>query len=191
MKKVCVFCGSSYGNTPVYEEAAILLGKTLVKNNLELVFGGGDVGLMGVISRSVLSAGGRSTGVIPEALHRKVDMGELSELHVVSDMHERKGMMYDLSDGFIALPGGIGTLEELIEIFTWGQLGYHNKPVGLLNTEQFYDLLLEFLNHMAAQKFLKQVHLHNLVVERDPGTLVSTLLTFTPTRAEKWVRGRQ
>ena len=188
MQKVCVFCGSSYGNNPLYEKAAQLLGQALVENNLELVFGGGNVGLMGVISRSVLAAGGRSTGIIPEALYRKVDMGELSELHVVQDMHERKGMMYDLADGFIALPGGIGTLEELIEIFTWGQLGYHNKPVGLLNTDHFYDLLLDFLRRMSEEKFIKPVHLNNLVVDDDPHALLTTLLSFTPTRAEKWVR---
>jgi len=188
MKKICVFCGSSHGKNPLYEDAAHQLGRVLVENNLELVFGGGNVGLMGEISRTVLSLGGKSTGVIPDALYRKVDMGDLTELHVVADMHERKGKMYELSDAFIAIPGGIGTLEELIEIFTWGQLGYHSKPVGLLNTCGFYDFLLEFLSHMTKEEFLKSVHFNNLVVGNDPVQLVTAITSFKPTAAEKWVR---
>lgn len=191
MKKICVFCGSSYGNNPLYEKAAFQLGKAIVDSSVDLVFGGGNVGLMGKISQTVLSLGGSSIGVIPEALYRKVDMGELTELHVVEDMHERKGKMYELSDAFIALPGGIGTLEELIEIFTWGQLGYHAKPVGLLNTCGFYDLLLDFLKHMTHEGFLKEVHFGNLLVESDPVQLVSKISTFKPVTAEKLVKKHQ
>jgi uncharacterized protein (TIGR00730 family) len=156
MKSLCIYCGSSPGATPVYAQTARGLAQAMVDHNIALVYGGGNVGLMGVIADEMLRLGGQATGVIPEALLQK-ELGHrgLTRLHIVKDMHERKAMMADLSDGFIAMPGGIGTLEELFEVFTWAQLGFHEKPIGLLNVAGFYDGLLQFIQHMVSQRFLK------------------------------------
>lgn len=154
MKSVCVYCGSSPGNRPEYAEAAALLGRTLAARGLALVYGGGKVGLMGIVADSVLAHGGTVVGVIPDALMQKeVGHRGLTELHVVRNMHERKQMMADRADAFIALPGGVGTFEELFETFTWLQLGYHDKPVGLLNVAGFYDGMLGFLSHAVHEGF--------------------------------------
>ena len=154
-KRLCVYCGSRHGAQPAYDRAARNLGAALARHGIELVYGGGRVGLMGVLAESVLAHGGKVIGVIPKALvSREVAFLELSDLRIVESMHERKALMADLADAFVALPGGVGTLEELFEILTWAQLGLHHKPCGLLNVDQFYDLLLGFLDHALAENFI-------------------------------------
>jgi uncharacterized protein (TIGR00730 family) len=179
MKSICVYCGSSVGLSPIYTQAAKELARALVNRNINLVYGGGNVGLMKVIADEVMSLGGHVTGVIPKALmHREVGHRNLQTLHIVEDMHERKAMMAKLSDAFIAMPGGIGTLEELFEMFTWLQLGFHKKPLALYNVEGFYDLLMDFLNHTVQQQFLKQTHLELLINQSDPTKLLNQLQNF-------------
>jgi uncharacterized protein (TIGR00730 family) len=181
MKNLCVYCGASTGFDPVYAEGARSLAKELVNNHIGLVYGGGKVGLMGIIADEVLRLGGEATGVIPQLLmDKEVGHTGLTRLHVVKDMHERKAMMADLSDGFIAMPGGIGTLEELFEVFTWSYLGLHSKPMGLLNTHGFYDGLIGFLRHTVSQGFLKQAQAAMLVHETHAGDLVQRMRTFQP-----------
>lgn len=186
MRSLCIYCGSSVGASPAYVDAARLLAKAMVDDNIALVYGGGKVGLMGVIADEVLRLGGDATGVIPKALmDKEVGHGGLTRLHIVKDMHERKAMMADLSDGFVAMPGGIGTLEELFEVFTWSQLGLHDKPIGLLNVNGFYDGLTAFLRHVVNEKFLKAEQASILLHETDPGTLVTRLKSYVPQRHEK------
>jgi len=176
MKSLCVYCGSASGNSPVYAQAARSLAAVLVAHNLNLVYGGGNVGLMGTVADEVLRLGGEVTGVIPQLLMEKeVGHMALTRLHIVKDMHERKAMMAQLSDGFIALPGGIGTLEELFEMLTWLQLGFHQKPVGILNVDGFYDALLHFLNHTVQQGFLKPQHRQLLCESNDANVLIELL----------------
>lgn len=158
----------------------------MVDSNISLVYGGGKVGLMGVIADEVLRLGGEATGVIPKALmDKEVGHSGLTRLHIVKDMHERKAMMADLSDGFIAMPGGIGTLEELFEVFTWSQLGLHDKPIGLLNVDGFYDGLTAFLQHVVDEKFLKAEQASLLIHESDPTVLVARLKSYVPQRHDK------
>ncbi|QEZ46035.1 TIGR00730 family Rossman fold protein [Cupriavidus oxalaticus] len=191
MKSVCVYCGSSPGNRPEYAEGAHLLGRTLAERGLALVYGGGKVGLMGTVADAVLEHGGTVIGIIPEALMQKeVGHRGLTELHVVRNMHERKQMMADRSDAFIAMPGGVGTFEELFETFTWLQLGYHDKPVGLLNVGGFYDGMLGFLGHAVQEGFLKQVHADLLHVADLPGTLLDQLAAAPRVRVDKWQQAR-
>jgi uncharacterized protein (TIGR00730 family) len=179
MKKICVYCGSSSGNSPAFSKAALMLASNLVERRIDLIYGGGDVGLMKVIADEVLRLGGHVTGVIPQALFdREVGHPNLSKLHVVVDMHERKAMMASLADGFIALPGGIGTLEELFEMFTWLQLGFHNKPLGLLNVDRFYDHLLSFLDHAVNTQFLQAKHQALLITENDSSLLLDKMQFF-------------
>ena len=179
MKSICVYCGSAAGNSPAFHQAARALAHQLVSHELELVYGGGGVGLMQMIADEVLKLGGHVTGVIPKALmEREVGHGNLSKLHVVSNMHERKALMAELSDGFIALPGGIGTMEELFEMFTWLQLGFHHKPLGLLNVNGFYDHLLQFLEHAVLSGFLKPEHNALLIKENDPSLLIDRMRHF-------------
>jgi len=179
MKSICVYCGSSFGNSPLYAGAARELAAILAARNIELVYGGGNVGLMGVIADEVLRLGGSVTGVIPQALlEKEVGHRGLTRLHVVQNMHERKAMMAELSDGFIAMPGGIGTMEELFEVLTWSQLGFHDKPVGLLNAGGYYDALLTFLSHMVAQGFLKLPQASLLMVESDVAALLKKFDSF-------------
>ncbi|MGB0909513.1 MAG: TIGR00730 family Rossman fold protein [Nitrospirales bacterium] len=155
MKRICVFCGSSKGTKPIYEQATRELGQLLVQRGIGLVYGGGNIGLMGVIAETVLKEGGEVIGIIPEALAEKeLAFKELADLRIVQTMHERKALMEQLSDGFIALPGGYGTLEEICEMVTWAQLGIHHKPCGLLNLEGFYDSLLAFMDHQVQQGFV-------------------------------------
>ena len=159
MKAVCVYCGSAKGADPVFEQAGEDLARHLVDAGIALVYGGGRIGLMGVLADAVMRLGGQVTGVIPQALmDREVGHPGLTKLHVVKDMHARKAMMAELSDGFIALPGGMGTLEELFEMLTWAQIGLHEKPVGLLNVAGFYDGLLAFLDHQTRQGFIRPEH---------------------------------
>ena len=186
MKSICVYCGSSMGATPVYAKAARELAKAMVTNNIALVYGGGNVGLMGVIADEVMRLGGPATCVIPNALMGK-EAGHhgLTQLHIVKDMHERKALMAELSDGFIAMPGGIGTLEELFEVFTWSQLGLHDKPIGLLNVNGYYDRLIGFLEHVVAERFLRQEQASLLLHDASASALVERLRTFVPQRHEK------
>lgn len=169
------------GISPVYAAAARQLAAAMVADNIGLVYGGGNVGLMGVIADEVLRLGGEATGVIPKALmDKEVGHLDLTRLHIVKDMHERKAMMAELSDGFVAMPGGIGTLEELFEVFTWSQLGFHEKPIGLLNVDGFYDGLLAFLQHVVAQGFLRQAQASLLIHDTEATSLLEGLKLFRP-----------
>lgn len=188
MKSVCVFCGSSPGASPAYAEAAAHLGRTLAGRGLTLVYGGGHVGLMGVVADAALGAGGRVVGVIPEALEAKeLAHRGLTDLRVVGSMHERKALMSELADGFIAMPGGIGTLEELFEAWTWSQLGIQRKPCGLLNAAGYYDHLLAFLDHVTAERFLAPGHRAMVLVDDDTGRLLDRLAAYRHPPVEKWL----
>lgn len=187
IRSLCVYCGSSIGASSAYAKATRSFARELVENNIALVYGGGKVGLMGVLADAVLELGGEVTGVIPKALlDKEVGHSGLTRLHIVKDMHERKAMMAELSDGFIALPGGIGTLEELFEALTWSQLGLHQKPVGLLNFGGFYDGLIGFVQHLVAQRFLKQEQASLLLHDPDPSRLLGQLKTYVPSYHPKW-----
>jgi len=176
VQRICVFCGSSPGGRPEYAEAARQLGQLLVRQHSELVYGGASVGLMGIVARTVLEGGGRVTGVIPRLLAEKeVALTSLDDLRIVESMHERKALMAELSDGFIALPGGIGTIEEFVEILTWSQLGIHTKPCGLLNSAGYYDRLLGFFDHMQAEGFIRPTCRSTILVEQDPASLLETM----------------
>ncbi|ABQ69546.1 Rossman fold protein, TIGR00730 family [Rhizorhabdus wittichii DC-6] len=188
LRALCVFCGSSPGVDPVHGVAARALGAALAEAGIDLVYGGGRVGLMGMVADSVLAAGGRVTGVIPKALaDLEVAHLGLTELHVVGSMHERKAMMADRSDGFIALSGGIGTFEELFEIWTWGQLGDHAKPVALLNVAGFYDKLAGFLDDVVTAGFLRPAHRAMLMVDDDPAALVRRMRDHRAPLVAKWI----
>jgi uncharacterized protein (TIGR00730 family) len=189
MKRICVFCGSSPGSRPEYGAAAEKMAAELVRRNIGLVYGGGNVGLMGVIADAVLRAGGEVQGVIPEHLMaREVGHNGLTKLHVVHSMHERKALMADLADAFVALPGGFGTLEEFCEVVTWTQLGLHEKPCGILNVLGFYSPLLAMLDHAVEERFLKPEN-RALVLARDhPADLLDALEEWRPTHIEKWLR---
>ncbi|MFC0168814.1 TIGR00730 family Rossman fold protein [Pseudoduganella danionis] len=176
MKAICVYCGANPGHDARYAEAARALGRAMVEQNLALVYGGGNVGLMGVIADEVLKYGGEVTGVIPTALvEREVGHTGLTRQFIVKDMHERKAMMASLADGFIAMPGGMGTLEELFEMLTWSQLGIHRKPVGLLNVAGFYDQLAGFISHASAQGFIRPEHVALMQLEAEPEHLLRRL----------------
>jgi hypothetical protein len=188
MKAICVYCGSSPGRLEVYASAARALGQALVERDLGLVYGGASIGLMGLIADTVLQLGGRAVGVIPKGLARKeVVHRHLTELHVTRSMHERKTLMADLSDGFIAMPGGIGTFEEIFEIWTWAQLGIHAKPCGLLNVAGYYDALTAFLDHAAAEQFLKPSQRSLLMVEQAPQALLGRFANYQPPSVRKWL----
>jgi uncharacterized protein (TIGR00730 family) len=188
LNSVCLFCGSSPGALPVYGEAAVLLGRTLAGRGLTLVYGGGRVGLMGIAADAALAAGGKVIGVIPEALAtRELAHPGVTELRVVGSMHERKALMSELADGFLALPGGIGTLEEWFEVWTWSQLGFQPKPCGLLNIAGYYDHLLAFLDHMTGERFLTQVHRSMAIVDDDPERLLHRLASHQPPHSRKWI----
>jgi uncharacterized protein (TIGR00730 family) len=188
MKRICVFCGSSSGDRPEYRAAAEEMGTELVRRNIGLVYGGTSVGLMGVLADAVLAVGGEVIGVIPERLmKREVGHTGLTKLHVVRSMHERKALMSDLSDAFIALPGGFGTLEEFCEIVTWAQLGLHAKPCGVLNVLGYYSPLLAMFDHAVQERFLK-VENRGLVLARDSVSgLLQALEDWRPARVEKWL----
>jgi uncharacterized protein (TIGR00730 family) len=176
MKSIAVYCGASFGAKPLYADAARALAQVMVEHNIALVYGGGNVGLMGVIADEMLRLGGEVTGVIPRALvAREVGHAGLTRLFVVKDMHERKAMMAELSDGFIALPGGMGTLEELFEMLTWSQLGIHAKPVALLNVGGFYDGLISFVSHQRDEGFVRAEHAGLMMVETTPEAVVRAL----------------
>jgi len=188
LKRVCVFCGSSAGADPAFTHAATEVGGVLAQRGLGLVYGGGNVGLMGVLADAALTAGGEVIGVIPQALLAKeVAHSGLSQLRVVASMHERKAMMAELSDGFVALPGGIGTLEELFEVLTWNQLGLHAKPCAILNVAGYYDHLLTFLEHATSERFVRGEHAGMLLVEESPRRIVERLRAYVPPRVDKWL----
>ncbi|MGE6204892.1 TIGR00730 family Rossman fold protein [Guptibacillus hwajinpoensis] len=186
LKRMTVFCGSSENVDNHYFEAVEQLGKELADKEIEVVYGGGNVGLMGALARSVLKAGGKVTGIIPRKIYDNVTHIELSNLVIVDTMHERKAKMYELGDAFIALPGGIGTLEELTEIFTWYQLEYHNKPIGLLNTKGYYDRFYLMLEHMVEEGFLHKRYMEPLLTEENPEKLVAMISRHSVPMMNKW-----
>jgi uncharacterized protein (TIGR00730 family) len=191
IKAVCVYCGSAPGAKPVYAEAAKAFGRALVEADMSLVYGGGRVGLMGLIADEVLARGGRAVGVIPELLlSKEVGHTDLTELHVVPDMHERKKKMADLSDAFVAMPGGVGTFEELFEVYTWAQLGYHQKPVALLDVDGYYDPLLAMLRHTVEEGFMRAAYLDMLQVAADPAAMIEVLQRYVPPVHDKWAEKR-
>jgi uncharacterized protein (TIGR00730 family) len=187
VRRVCVYAGSNPGNDLIYAQAARELADLLAERGIGLVYGGGRVGLMGVLADTALAAGGEVIGVMPQALvDREIAHEGLTELRVVASMHERKALMAELSDAFVAVPGGIGTLEELIEIYTWSQLGIHAKPCGVLNVDGYYDHLAAFLDHAVAAGFLKAEHRAVLSVASEPGELLERLAAYVPRTVAKW-----
>jgi len=192
MRRICVFCGSAVGARPVYAEAAQRLGALLAQQGLGLVYGGGSVGLMGVLANATLAAGGEVIGVIPEFLFkREIEHRGATELRVVGTMHERKAMMADLADGFIALPGGYGTLDEFCEIITWAQLGLHRKPVGLLNVAGYFDSFLAFLDHTTAEGFVQPNYRALALDDTDAARLLDRLRAYQPRPVVKWLDKEQ
>lgn len=188
IKSICIYCGSNLGRLDAYTVAAHALAESLVNRDIRLVYGGAGIGVMGIIADHVLKLGGQAAGVIPEALVRKeVAHQNLTELHITHSMHERKTLMAELSDGFIALPGGLGTLEELFEIWTWAQLGFHDKPCGLLNVEGYFDALIKFLDHALSEQFIKPTHRDLLIVETVPEVLLDRYANFQPPAVTHWV----
>ncbi|MFM8534331.1 MAG: TIGR00730 family Rossman fold protein [Acidimicrobiia bacterium] len=189
MKRIAVFCGSSIGNQPAYAEAAVALGGVLAKRGIGLVYGGGNVGLMGVIAEAVLTAGGEVIGVIPQALaDRELAHGGVTDLRIVDSMHTRKAMMAELSDAFIAMPGGVGTFEEFFEVVTWTQLGLHRKPCALLNVAGFYAPLAAFIDQAVSEGFIKPIHRQMIVVDDNPERLVDSLAKVELPDVPKWIR---
>ncbi len=188
MKRICVFCGANTGKRDQYSTAAKDLAEELVSREIEIVYGGGRIGLMGVLAERAIELGGRVIGVIPESLATKeVAHDSISELIVVGSMHERKAKMAELSDGFISLPGGIGTIEETFEMLTWSQLGFHNKPCGIINVLGFYDKLIEFLNHISEEKFFMDIYRRMLIVETDPSALLEKFEQYKPPQVKHWI----
>jgi uncharacterized protein (TIGR00730 family) len=189
LRRVCVFCGSSPGARPAYAEATAELARVLAADGVGVVYGGGAVGLMGVLADAALAEGAEVIGVIPQALvDREIGHPGLTELRVVGSMHERKALMAELSDAFVALPGGLGTLEELFEVYTWSQLGLHRKPCGLVDVEGYYAGITRFLEHAVAERFLLEQHRALLVVEPDPRRLIERLRELEPSAvAPKWI----
>lgn len=188
IKRLCVYCGSSPGKKSEYGAAARQLGSIMVSKNIDLVYGGASVGVMGEIADSVIKGGGEVIGVIPQTLlEKEVAHTGISDLRVVDSMHERKALMAELSDGFIALPGGLGTIEEFFEVMTWAQLGMHQKPCGLLNVCQYYQKLIDFLNHAVTERFLKEVHRSLVLVEESPGALLQKFEAYETPEVAKWI----
>ncbi|MES2354968.1 MAG: TIGR00730 family Rossman fold protein [Pseudomonadota bacterium] len=186
LKSICVYCGSSPGRIEAYADSARILAQALVEREIRLVYGGASVGIMGIVADAVLNAGGQVVGVIPDALvRREVAHKNLTKIHVTRSMHERKLLMAEMSDGFIALPGGIGTLEEIFEAWTWTQLGIHGKPCGLLNVEGYFDKLTSFLDHAAAEGFIKSSHRSLLFIETDPNVLLNNFSNYQSQNAER------
>ncbi|MGE4504162.1 MAG: TIGR00730 family Rossman fold protein [Desulfovibrionaceae bacterium] len=190
MRRVCVYLGSNMGAGPEFCAATQALGVEIARRGLELVYGGSGVGLMGVLATSVIGAGGNAIGVIPRALaEKKLGHPDLVQEIVVADMHERKARMIELADGFIALPGGLGTLEELFEVLTWAQLGFHEKPCGLLDVNGYYAELNAFLDKVADMGFVKRVHRELALVDDNPARLLDRFERFVPPRVSKWIDG--
>jgi uncharacterized protein (TIGR00730 family) len=191
MKSICVFCGSNFNGDPILKQTVDQLAEVMVGRNITLVFGGGKVGLMGLLADAVLQRNGKAIGVIPQFLmDKEVGHTGLTELHIVENMHQRKQLMSDLCDGIIMLPGGFGTLEEFFEVLTWLQLGLHNKPIGVLNVNGFYDLLLQQMDVMVEQKFLKPANRKLVLTSGDAIELVSLMENFNAVPDEVWFRDR-
>ncbi len=179
MNSVCVYCGSNFGSDPIYTEAAEAMGRTLAERDLRLVYGGGQVGLMGVVADACIDAGGQVLGVIPDFLdHKEIAHPRVQDMRIVSSMHERKLMMADNADAFIAMPGGLGTMEELFEVWTWSQLGRHKKPVGLLNMKGYWDKLTAFLDHMRDEGFVEGRHRDMLLSAETPEAVLEALESY-------------
>ena len=192
MKRICVFCGSSTGTLPIYRETALTVGRLLAERDIAVVYGGGHVGLMGAVADGALQAGGKVTGIIPRSLmERELGHDGLTDLHVVGTMHERKAMMAEMSDAFIALPGGFGTYEEFFEVVTWSQLGVHRKPCGLLNLNGFYDALLALCDHATAQGFIRTVDRALVIADSDPKRLIETIASTVVPESTKWLSSKQ
>ena len=188
IKTLCVFCGSSMGRQEVYASSAQKLAEYLIEKKISLVYGGANVGLMRILADTMLAAGGTVTGVMPQSLvEREVAHPGLSEMHIVGGMQERKSLMTDLSDAFVALPGAYGTLDELFEVLTWNQLGLINKPIGLLNIDGFFNPLLQMLDHAVEEKFLRPEHRDMLLMDSDIDSLCLRLEAYQPVTAEKWI----
>jgi uncharacterized protein (TIGR00730 family) len=188
IRSLCVFCGSNSGNDPAYANAAHDFGVLLAKENIALVYGGGHVGLMGIVADAVLAGGGKAIGVIPRMLwDREVGHRNLTELHIVETMHERKAKMASLSDAFVALPGGLGTLEEIFEVWTWAQLGIHRKPLGFLDANGFYAPLLAFLDRAVDAGFIRTQYRSMAIVDIDPASLLRRMSEHQPPIVEKWI----
>jgi len=188
MKRICVFCGSSAGKNPAYRDAAEALGRLLAREGIGLVYGGSSVGLMTAVADAALTAGGEVIGVIPRSLEAKeIAHPGLSALHVVGSMHERKALMVELADGFVALPGGMGTFDEFFEVVTWAQLGIHVKPCGFLNVEGYYDRLTAFLDHAVAEGFVKGDHREMIIVEERPEELLERFRAYRSPVVERWL----
>ena len=188
MKSVCVFCGSSMGNNPAYTELAVQVGREIAQRGLQLVYGGGSVGLMGVVADAAMSSGGKVVGVIPQALlDRELGHGGLSELIVVSSMHERKSEMVRRADAFLALPGGFGTFEEFCEVLTWAQLGIHEKPCALVNLNGFYDPLLSLFDRSVIEGFLRPEYRAFVLTSSSPVEVLDLLQGYLPVKREKWI----
>lgn len=188
MRSVCVFCGSSVGDDTAFADGARRLAGDLVERGYSLVYGGGSVGLMGVLADAMLAAGGRVVGVIPRMLwEREVGHKGLTDLRIVETMHERKAMMAELSDGFIAMPGGIGTFEEFFEVWTWGQLGVHRKPCALLNVDGYFDPMLAMIDTMIRRRFLKSEYREMVLVDTTPGALLARMEVYEPPSVGKWI----
>ena len=187
--RLCVFCGSNPGSEPSYLAMARDLGRMLAQEKIGLVYGGGAVGLMGAVADAALEGGGEVIGVIPQALmDKEIGHRGLADLRVVDSMHERKALMAELASGFIALPGGLGTFEELFEVWTWAQLGYHRKPCALLNVAGFYDRLISFLDDVVERGFVKPVHRSMLIVEDEPAALIQAIRGYEPPVVDKWIK---
>jgi uncharacterized protein (TIGR00730 family) len=191
MKSICIFCGANFNGDPILEQAIDQLAEIMVSSNISLIYGGGKVGVMGMIADAILNKGGKAIGVLPRFLmDKEIAHTGLTELHVVETMHQRKQLMSDLCDGFITLPGGLGTMEEFFEVLTWLQLGLHNRPVGILNVNGFYDLLLQQLDVMVEQRFLKPVNRKLVLSSGDPIELISLMDSFKVETDEVWFRDR-
>jgi len=192
LNRICVFCGSQVGARQEYTSAAVALGTLLAQSGIGLVYGGGKIGLMGVVADAALAAGGAVIGVIPERLmNRELGHGGVTDLRVVGSMHERKALMSELSDAFVALPGGYGTFEELFEVVTWSQLGIQDKPCGLLNVDGYYDTLLALLDHAAQEAFIRPQHRGLVLVDTDPAGLLRQFEAFRAPLVEKWLERDQ
>ncbi|AZA79471.1 TIGR00730 family Rossman fold protein [Chryseobacterium sp. G0186] len=188
MKSITVFCGSSFGSDNIYREQALLLGQTLAKQDIQLIYGGADVGLMGAVADGTLSENGKVTGVLPHFLQSKeIAHKKLTELILVETMHERKTKMNDLCDGVIVLPGGYGTLEEFFEMITWAQLGLHQKPIGILNIDRFYDELIKLIQTMVDKGFLKQVNKDMLIISDTIDDLLEQMKRYQAPTVGKWI----
>jgi len=187
LKRICVFCGSSPGNNSKYAKSARKLGETLAESEITLIYGGSNIGLMGEIANSMICRNGNVIGIIPQILvEKEVAFTHLQDLRIVNSMHERKALMAELADGFISMPGGFGTLEETIEMLTWTQLGIHEKPLGLLNVEGYFDRLCEFIDHMVSEGFLVQGFREMILMDDSPDGLLDKMIQFSPPQIDKW-----